>query len=137
MTAFILPKSAPRDEVIARMVRFCHQLDASKPWKWTCEPYKKTRSNQQNSYLWGVCYATILHEGGEALRGWTMDDLHEFFLIDCFGSETIEGFGRKRLKPIKRSSKLSTTEFMDFVAHIQQFMAERGVYIPDPNEESL
>jgi hypothetical protein len=84
-----------------------------------------------------VCYPTILKEGGETLRGWEADDLHEYFLISHFGSEIIEGFGAKRHKPLKRSSKLSTTEFMDFVAHIQRKAAELGVYIEDPNEGPL
>lgn len=106
-----------------------------KSWRVTVGPYRKARSNDQNAFLW-MTYQTILDSATEELRGWTKDDLHEFFLIDAFGAETIDGFGRKRLKPIKRSSKLTTTEFMDYVAHIQQFMAERGLYLPDPNEEN-
>lgn len=137
MTAsrFILPAKAPRDAVIAKLIRFAHQLDPEKAWQFTCERYKRKRSHQQNAYLWGCVYPTILEAGGEALRGWTADDLHEFFLIEHFGSEEITGFGRRRLKPVKRSSRLSTVEFMEFVEFIQQFMAEKGVYIPDPNEE--
>lgn len=136
MTAarFILPADRPRDEILARMVRFVHQLDAGKAWEWTCAPYKKRRSMQQNAYLWGVCYATILQQGGEALRGWSADDLHEYFLGEHFGWETLEGFGRKRLRPLKRSSRLSTSEFSDFVDFIQRKAAELGIYIPDANE---
>jgi hypothetical protein len=69
------------------------------------------------------------------LEGWDAEDVHEFCLGEWSGWEVMEGFGRKRLRPIKRSSKLSTVEFMDFVAHIQRTMAERGIDIPDPNEE--
>ena len=82
----------------------------------------------------GVCYPTILETGGEALAGWTKDDLHDYFLGEHFGWETIEGFGRKRIKPIRRSSKLSTMEFVDFVDFIQMKAAELGIYIPSPNE---
>jgi hypothetical protein len=53
-------------------------------------------------------------------------------LGECFGWETVEGFGRKRLKPLKRSAKLTTLEFSDFVAFIQRKAAEFGVYVPDP-----
>ena len=102
-------------------------------------PFKATlkkggqRSTQQNSYLWGVCYETILDVLGENdLAGWTNDDLHEFFLIQHFGSETLEGFGMKRLKPLHRSSTMTKMEFVDYVAFIQQFAAEHGIYIPDP-----
>lgn len=72
---------------------------------------------------------------GEAMRGWTAADLHEFFLIDHFGSEVHELFGKKRLKPLRRSSRLSKMEFADYIDHIQRFMAERGVFIPDPDPE--
>jgi len=63
------------------------------------------------------------------MRGWTRDDLHEFFLIDHFGYEVHELFGKKRLKPMRRSSRLNKQEFTDFIAHIQQFMVRtRRVY---------
>jgi hypothetical protein len=139
MTAarFVLPADRPRDDVLGRMLRFCHQLDAGKAWEWTCAPYKRRRSTQQNAYLWGVCYATILREGGEALRGWSSDDLHEYFLGEHFGWETLEGFGRKRLRPLKRSSKLSTAEFAAFVDFIQRKAAELGIYVPVANEGQL
>ena len=42
---------------------------------------------------------------------------------------------RKRMRPIRRSSKLSKTEFAGFIAFIQQRMAEHGIYVPDPEQE--
>jgi hypothetical protein len=131
LSDFVLP-AADRADMLARIIRFVHKLDASKRWRVSIEPYVKRRSSSQNAYLWGVCYPTILKAG--QLDGWTSEDLHEFFLGSHFGWETFEGFGMKKLKPLRRSSKLTTVEFMDFVAHIQQFMAEKGVYVPDPNE---
>ena len=107
-------------------------LDHSKEWKISVDLNKRKRSESQNAYLWGVCYPTILKAGGETLRGWTADDLHDYFLIEHFGHEVIEGFGRKRLKPLKRSSKLTTLEFTEFVEFIQQKAAEMGIVIPDP-----
>lgn len=97
-------------------------------------PVKSVRSLEQNNYLFGVCYQTILTEGGEELAGWTKNDLHDFFLIDHFGSEVIEGFGMKRHKPLSRSSKLSKVDFSAFISHIHQFASEHGIYIPDPEE---
>lgn len=133
---FIFPKGKPRDEILAKIIQFVHKLPAEKPWRLTIEPYKKQRSNSQNAYLWGVCYPTILESGGETLAGWTKDDLHDYMLGEHFGWETIEGFGKKRMKPIRRSSKLSTMEFVDFVDFIHQKSAEIGIYIPSPNEET-
>ena len=102
-------------------------------------PFKATlgkggkRSLEQNAYLWGVCYETILdHELRE--QGWTAQDLHEFFLGEFHGWQEIKGFGRRRVRPVQRSSGKSVSEFMEFIAFIQRFAAERGIYIPDPEQ---
>ncbi len=97
---------------------------------------KNKRSLEQNAYLWGVVYKTILEQGGETLAGWTNSDIHEYLLGEHFGWQVIEGFGRKRMKPVNRSSALSKSEFMAFIDFIQQKMAELGIYIPNPNEEA-
>jgi hypothetical protein len=133
IASFVLPATADRTDVLGKLVRFAHALGSSNRWRVTIEPYKKKRSSSQNAYLWGVVYPLIV----EHLPGWTPEDVHDFFLIEHFGSEVIEGFGRKRHKPIKRSSTLSTVEFSEHVEFIQRFMAERGVYIPNPNEEGV
>lgn len=90
------------------------------------------RSLEQNAYLWGVCYETILDHGLRE-QGWTNDDIHEWFLGEHFGWQTLEGFGRKRVKPLHRSSTMSKMEFVDYVAFIQQKASEMGIYIPDPS----
>jgi len=89
------------------------------------------RSIEQNSYLWGVVYETILQHGLRE-QGWTREDLHEYFLGECYGWQTIEGFGRKRIKPVERSSNKAKMEFVDYIAFIQQKAAEMGVVIPEP-----
>ena len=104
--------------------------------KATEMPYKVkvtkggSRSLEQNRYLWGVCYATILEQGN--LDGWRNEDLHEYFLGEHFGWETLEGFGKRRMKPLNRSSRLTKMEFVDFIAFIHQKSAEMGIVIPDP-----
>jgi len=121
--------------MLGKILRFAHQLGTDKRWRVTFEPYVKTRSSSQNAYLWGVVYPTILRALGDSdLAGWTADDLHDFFLGEHFGWERVNGFGKTKQRPIRRSSKLSTLEFNEYVAFIQRFMAERGVYVPDPNE---
>jgi len=112
------------------------ELDPAISWQLTIEAFKPKRSDQQNAFLWGVVYPSILEGGGEALRGWSTADLHEYFLIQAFGSEVIEGFGRKRHKPIRRSSKLTKQEFSDYLALIEAKCAELGIHIPEPNYES-
>ena len=127
---FTLPRLMDRTRVIQRVAGFLSQLDEGKAWTVEVKPVVRRRSNQQNRYLFGVCYPAILKH----LPGFTVEDVHDYCLGECFGWETLEAFGRKRIRPIKRSAKLSTTEFMDYVADIQRRMAERGIYVPDPDE---
>jgi hypothetical protein len=94
---------------------------------------KSRRTNSQNATLWMV-YQQIIERGGESLQGFTKDDLHEFFLIDYFGGEVHELFGRKRIKPHKRSSRLTKMEFADYLDHIVRFMAEQGVVLSLPGD---
>jgi hypothetical protein len=119
--------------VVARMVS---NLDPLKTWAVEVTEWKKPRTNQQNKFLWGVCYPCILEGGGEALRGWTRDDLHDYFLGECFGWETLEGFGRKRLRPLKRSSALNKQEFSDYLLFLETKCLDMGIVIPEPSYET-
>ena len=92
------------------------------------------RTTSQNAYLWGVAYKTILESAGESLAGWRAEDLHEYFLGECFGWERLKGFDRTRLRPLHRSSTMTKTEFSEYVLLVQQKAAELGIYIPDPDE---
>lgn len=98
----------------------------------TIEEAKPKRSDPQNRYLWGLVYPTVLAAG--KLEGWSANDLHEYLLGEHFGWELVEGFGRKRQRPVRRSSRLNKQEFSDYVAFIQQRMSEHGIFVPDPNE---
>ena len=93
-----------------------------------CRHWRKSRSNDQNAYLWGVCYAALRDATGQDVNDW-----HEYMLGEWAGWEEHELFGRKRLRPVRRSSKLSAAEFSDYVAFVQQRAAENGVFIPDPD----
>lgn len=131
--AFILPPDpADRGRIADNLRAFVMQALPGKRLKVVVEEAKKRRSDEQNRYLWGCVYPTILQAG--QLQGWTAEDLHEYFLGEVFGWEQVTGFGRKRLRPIRRSSGMSTVEFSEYVAQIQQRMAELGIYVPDPNE---
>jgi hypothetical protein len=113
-----------------RVQKIIAALSKEKAWTIEIDEYKPKRSDQQNRYLWGVCYAELM----KVLPGWQAEDIHEYMLGEHFGWETIEGMGRKRLRPLRRSSALNKQEFSDFVAFIQRKAAEHGCYIPDANE---
>ena len=134
LPSFTFYAGLPRESLIARLISFLKTLPLGDAWKIEIKPYRKQRSLEQNAYLWGVVYQTILDEGGETLAGWDSADLHEYFLGEKFGWEVLEGFGRKRMRPVRRSSKLSTMEFMEYIDFIQCKMAQQGIVIPDPNQ---
>lgn len=121
----------PKGGTLARVVAVLSALSKDKPLRVTIEELKRKRSDEQNRYLWGVVYKTLL----DHLPGWEAEDVHEYMLGECYGWETIEGMGKKRLKPIRRSSKLNKMEFADYIAFIQRKASELGVYIPDPSEQ--
>lgn len=129
----ILPRSLSREGVIQRIARALTALPQDKAWRVEIHEQRPKRSEQQNRYLWGAVYPHILRAGGESLGGWTGEDLHEYFLGEHFGWEEVSGFGRRRLRPLRRSSALNKQEFADFIAFIQQRMAEQGIVVPDPD----
>jgi hypothetical protein len=126
-----IPAADSRAAIIERLGRTLMALPMAR-YRVEITEAKPKRSDPQNRYLWGVVYPTILQAG--RLDGWTADDLHDYLLGEHFGWELVEGFGKKRQRPVRRSSKLNKQEFMDYVAFIQQRMAEHGIYVPDPNE---
>lgn len=130
-TTFVLPRLLSRDGKVSGIAKFLLALSSGKAWRITVEEERSTRSIQQNRFLWGSVYPTIQKH----LPGWSAEDIHEYCLGECYGWEMLEGFGKRRMRPIRRSSKLSTTEFMDYIADIQQRMAGHGIYIADPNED--
>jgi hypothetical protein len=132
--SFVLPAAHDRTDAIGKLMRHLYQLPTHHKWRVVVEPFAKQRSLSQNATLWGVVYPQILEQGGESLAGFTGEELHDFFLIEHFGSETSELFGRKKLRPLRRSSKLTTSEFADFLEHICRFMAERGIVIEMPGD---
>jgi hypothetical protein len=126
-----IPASEARAAVVERVGRVLLALPLAR-YRVEITEAKPTRSNPQNRYLWGVVYPTILEAGH--LDRWTKDDLHDYLLGEHFGWELVEGFGSKRKRPIRTSSKLNKQEFTDYVAFVQQRMSEHGIYVPDPNE---
>lgn len=133
VASFILPATSDRSPMLEKVVQFCGKLGSDKRWRVTVEPYKKTRTGEQNRLLWAL-YADVLDAGGEMLGGWTKEDLHEWALGEWGGWESVCAFGRTRLRPLRRSSKLSTTDFAEFVEWLVRKMAEHGIYLELPGD---
>jgi hypothetical protein len=128
----IFPKGTTPEQLAVAATRMVQGLDPSRAWCIEVLEWKRPRTDQQNRFLWGVAYPAILEGGGETLAGWTRDDIHEYFLGECFGWETLEGFGRKRMRPIKRSSKLNKQEFSEYLMFLEIRCEYMGIRIPEP-----
>jgi len=120
-----------RVNVLANCKRFLDLLPADKSWRVEITQHAKRRSLSQNAYLWSVPYKILEDATGHESAYW-----HEYFLGEMYGWETIEMFGQKKRAPLRRSSKLTTVEFSEYVEFIQRKCAEHGLYIPNPNESA-
>ena len=98
---------------------------------------KKKRSNPQNAFYWGVVVPIVrnglIEIGYKLTNERTHDFLKERFLKEeLVNEETGELLGSVS----KSTASLTTTQFMEYMADINQFAAEfLGVTIPDPNEQ--
>jgi hypothetical protein len=129
----VFPKGTSADAMAAAITRMVQGLAPDRVWAVEVSEWKKPRTNQQNAYLWGVVYPMVLEAGGEALAGWTRDDLHEYFLGEVWGWETLEGFGKKRLRPLKRTSRMTAAEFTEYLHGIENRLMDLGIGpLPEP-----
>ena len=128
-----IPTGGERVAVIAKIGRFLHALPGDQAFSVSIQVYKPRRSNEQNALMW-VLFDQIIAKGGEAMRGWTKDDLKDFLCGEIFGWEEFAVFGRKRLRPIHGTSGLNKQQMSDFLDSIVRFMAEKGIYLDLPGD---
>jgi hypothetical protein len=129
----IFPKGTTPEQIAVAVTRMTQGLDPARVWSIEVTEWKKPKTNQQSRYLFGVVYPMIMEAAGESLRGFTRDDLHDFFLGEIWGWETIEGFGRKRLRPLKRTSRMTKQEFTEYLYGIENKCIEMGIGpLPEP-----
>lgn len=127
-----------REGAVERLAAFLLHAWAGKRVRVTFEEAKPQRSHEQNAYLFGACYAAIRDATGN-----DVDDLHTLFCGEYFGWREIEVLGSRRKVPMRTTTRneaghravLSTAEFSEFVAFIQNRAAEYGVFIPDANQQ--
>jgi len=102
---------------------------------------KKSRSNNQNNFYWGVVLPLIqnglLDATGE-LRSY--NNIHYKILLPLFAptNEIINKETGECIVERLTSSDLTTTQFCEYILEIQKWAAEfLGIDIPSPNEENL
>lgn len=129
----VFPRGTPPEQIAAAVAVLVRDLDLTQSWQVSIERYKPKRSDRQNSFLWAVVYPSFLEGGGEMLAGWSKEDLHEYLLMEHFGSESLKIGGKVHHRPFRRSSGLSKIEFRDYIDFIGQRAAELGIVIPEPS----
>jgi hypothetical protein len=102
----------------------------------TIQKQKKTRSNPQNAFYYGVVVPIMQQCLKDAGYLMTNEQIHEMLKLK-FLKESIlvnEQTG-EYLERIKSTTELSTIEFMEYILEIQKFSVEYfNTVIPDPNE---
>lgn len=104
----------------------------------TIEKRKSKRSDAQNRFFHGVVIPIIqqgyLDAGWIEARSfdWTKNEIKKYCLI----KEAVNEITGEVKQYVGESSKLTKSEFMDFIADIQMWAMENlNVYVPDPNEQ--
>lgn len=142
MNRFLLPKG---ERNLTKLIAFLSALSTAKSWAIEVTEHRNNRSVAQCRYLNGVAYKAL----GEA-TGYERDDVSELMCGNYFG------WKKKRVPkkpgcsgweevPVRttttneygKRSVLSKIDFMDFVAFVQRFGAERGIVIDDPNQGEI
>jgi hypothetical protein len=130
MRAFYIPEGQQNAAARIRIANEISRLPPGRAYDVEIREHKPRRSDEQNRYLWGVVYPAILANAGGALDGWDSEDLHEYCLGEFFGWERLDGLGRAKVRPIRRSSRLNKQEFSNFLEFICRRMAQHGIVIP-------
>jgi hypothetical protein len=101
------------------------------------EKAKKKRSTQQNRFYYGVIIPIVqncLKEAGHVMTNESTHDLIKlkFLKETLFVNETTG----EVIERIKSTTELSTSQFMDLLAEINNFTFEYfGVSLPSPNDD--
>ena len=101
------------------------------------EKFKKKRSTQQNRFYYGVVIPIVqncLKEAGHIMTSESTHDLIKlkFLKETLFVNETTG----EVIERIKSTTELSTSQFMDLLAEINNFTFEYfGVNLPSPNDD--
>lgn len=99
---------------------FYDYINNIRDWMYTFKPFKKDRSERQNSYLWWCIYPLIAKytwEDSEYIHG----VMGMKFLVD----------NTKKAPYIRSTSSLNTEEFSRYVDNIKNFVSEYWIIIPD------
>jgi hypothetical protein len=103
----------------------------------TFQKKRKSRSNQQNAYYWGVLLpilqGAIKDSWGEI---WSIDKVHELVKNRFCYTEKINEDSGEILQLPKSTTECTTTEFEEYQSQVREFLSEWfNVDAPLPNEQ--
>ena len=122
------------------MAGICHVLQSIPSEQYPLEVAwgKPKRTNKQNRYLFGVVYKTLAEGMSEQYNAYiTPEMVHELCKQHFMPRIEVPGTGQ--------SIPMSTTDlcrsgneesFQTYVLQIQELAARKGIFIPDPGEET-
>lgn len=131
-----LANEAERERYLAFM------LTQPLPLEVSCSPWKKTRSNEQNSLLFGVAYPPIAEAMGYEVDG--DNGIHSFMCGTFFGwvdkpvpktprnPEGVASFPRRTTTRDENGKRnvIKADEFNKFLAMVERIAASAGVFVP-------
>jgi hypothetical protein len=94
----------------------------------TIDKIKSTRSQQQNRYYWGGVVKILSVE-----LGYTSEEIHDLLKLKFLKRNIVIGVEEEVI--VKSTTELTKSEFMDYIASIQQWASELNIIIPDPNTQ--
>ena len=110
----------------AKFQKFLHGFEGKKV-EIILRKRKKQRSDQQNRYYWGAVIDIL----GKTF-GYEPEEMHEALKFKFL---QIDSSIQPGLISAQSTTKLSTVEFMDYIAKIQRWAAQEfQIYLPDPNQ---
>jgi hypothetical protein len=124
---------------VERAAAFMRAQVANGPIDWQCNPWKDTRSNEQNALLFGFVYPPIAHA-----MGYEVEAIHEYMLGRHFGwvdhkvpktPRNPEGIESRPFRTTTRDEHgkrnvLKKDEFSRFLETVERIAAQAGVFIP-------
>jgi hypothetical protein len=125
--------------IIKNRVLFNNQITQLKQgieYELLIKPKRKKRSNGQNSYYWGIVVPQVLRGLKEAgFNVFSKDDAHDIIKFK-FLKVNLENDSGEFVESFKSTKEMSTSEFKEFIEHLQIWASEYlNQYIPSPNEK--
>jgi hypothetical protein len=105
----------------------------------TIQKARKSRSNPQNSFYWGVVLQLVQQGLKDATGEFrSVENIHYNILLKMFApeNEIVNIETGECITEKITSSEMTTTQFAEYIMEIQKWSAEfLGISIPNPNEE--